>query len=225
MHAGLRFGGAGRVDLILQPLIDCAPIVGRRRGTRDPLTGLIDRWELWRQMGQRGASAGPACVLFAKLDAFESIATTMNFQQVDEVFDRVASAITRVFPWPAQPSRLTGGAFLCLITDTAAERLRGRAQRLIQLVNRIGGEGVFNELRFGMSIGIADVTDGDHDLAVRLAETAVREAHTAGGNRVVIAEEGDFRVITSNGWPDHAPGAFPRRGNPNVPAPQEHRKT
>jgi EAL domain-containing protein (putative c-di-GMP-specific phosphodiesterase class I)/GGDEF domain-containing protein len=187
MHAGLRFAGAGRVDLILQPLIDCAPIVGRRRGTRDPLTGLIDRWELWRQMGQRGASAGPACVLVAKLDAFESIATTMNFQQVDEVFDRVASAITRVFPWPAQPSRLTGGAFLCLITDTAAERLRTRAQRLIQLVNRIGGEGVFDELRFGLSIGIADVTDGDHDLAVRLAETAVREAHTAGGNRVVIA--------------------------------------
>jgi diguanylate cyclase (GGDEF)-like protein len=187
MHAGLRFTGASRVDLILQPLIDCAPIVGRRRGTRDPLTGLIDRWELWRQMEQRGASAGPACVLFAKLDAFESIATTMNFQQVDEVFDRVASAITRVFPWPAQPSRLTGGAFLCLITDTAAERLRMRTQRLIQLVNRIGGEGVFNELRFGMSIGIADVIDGDHDLAVRLAETAVREARAAGGNRVVIA--------------------------------------
>ena len=187
MHAGLRFAGGELVALILQPLIDCAPIVGRRRGTRDPLTGLIDRWELWRQMEQRGASAGPACVLFAKLDAFESIATTMNFQQVDEVFDRVASAITRVFPWPAQPSRLTGGAFLCLITDTAAERLRTRAQRLIQLVNRIGGEGVFNELRFGMSIGIADVIDGDHDLAVRLAETAVREARTAGGNRVVIA--------------------------------------
>jgi diguanylate cyclase (GGDEF)-like protein len=187
MHAGLRFARAGRVDLILQPLIDCAPIVGRRRGTRDPLTGLIDRWELWRQMGTRGATSGPACVLFAKLDAFESIATTMNFQQVDEVFDRVASAIARVFPWPAQPSRLTGGAFLCLITDTAAERLGTRAQRLIQLVNHIGGEGVFNELRFGMSIGIADVTDGDHDLAVRLAETAVREAHTAGGNRVVIA--------------------------------------
>jgi diguanylate cyclase (GGDEF)-like protein len=187
MHAGLRFARAGRVDLILQPLIDCAPIVGRRRGTRDPLTGLIDRWELWRQMGTRGATSGPACVLFAKLDAFESIATTMNFQQVDEVFDRVASAIARVFPWPAQPSRLTGGAFLCLITDTAAERLGTRAQRLIQLVNHIGGEGVFNELRFGMSIGIADVADGDHDLAVRLAETAVREAHTAGGNRVVIA--------------------------------------
>jgi len=186
-YAGLRFTEDNRVELILQPLIDCAPIVGRRRGTRDPLTGLMDRWELWRQMEERGASSGPACVIFAKLDAFESIATSMNFQEVDEVFDRVASAITRVFPWPAQPSRLTGGAFLLLVTNASAERLRARALRLIQLVNRIGGSGVFNELRFGMSVGIADVVAGDHDLAVRLAETAVREAHAAGGNRAIVA--------------------------------------
>ncbi len=187
MHAGLRFAGGSRVELILQPLIDCAPIVGRRRGTRDPLTGLIDRWELWRRMEQQEASDKPACVLFAKLDAFESIATTMTFQEVDDVFDRVASAITRVFPWPVQPSRLTGGAFLLLFNDTSAERIKARAMRLIQWVNRIGGKGVFNELRFGMSIGIADVPSGDYDLAVRLAETAVREARAAGGNRVLIA--------------------------------------
>jgi diguanylate cyclase (GGDEF)-like protein len=187
MHAGLRFAEADRVELILQPLIDCAPIVGRRRGTRDPLTGLIDRWELWRQMGQQEASGKPACVLFAKLDAFESIATTMTFQEVDEVFDRVASFITRVFPWPIQPSRLTGGAFLLLINNVSAEQMQARSMRLIQLVNRIGGKGVFNELRFGLSIGIADVAAGDYDLAVRLAETAVREARSAGGNRVFIA--------------------------------------
>jgi EAL domain-containing protein (putative c-di-GMP-specific phosphodiesterase class I) len=59
--------------------------------------------------------------------------------------------------------------------------------RLIQLVNRIGGRGVFDQLRFGLSIGIADVPAGDFDLAVRLAETAVREARVAGGNRVLIA--------------------------------------
>ena len=100
---------------------------------------------------------------------------------------RVASAITRVFPWPIQPSRLTGGAFLLMFTDTSAQRIKDRAMRLIQLVNRIGGKGVFNELRFGVSIGIADVHSGDYDLAVRLAETCVREARAAGGNRVLLA--------------------------------------
>jgi len=41
-------------------------------------------------------------------------------------------------------------------------------------------------------------------------------------NFVSITIEGDCRVIQSNGWPDHAPGAFPRRGNPNTAAPQNY---
>ncbi len=45
---------------------------------------------------------------------------------------------------------------------------------------------------------------------------------TAAGNRVTITIEDDVRVIRSNGWPDHAPGAFPRRGNPNTARPQDY---
>ena len=41
-------------------------------------------------------------------------------------------------------------------------------------------------------------------------------------NEVSITVEGTFRVIKSNGWPDHAPGAFPRRGNPNTATPQSY---
>lgn len=41
-------------------------------------------------------------------------------------------------------------------------------------------------------------------------------------NRVKITVEGDQRVIRSNGWPDHAPGEFPRRGNPNTISEQEY---
>jgi hypothetical protein len=39
---------------------------------------------------------------------------------------------------------------------------------------------------------------------------------------VSMTIEGDYRVIRSNGWPDHAPGAFPRRGNPHTAAPQSY---
>ena len=41
-------------------------------------------------------------------------------------------------------------------------------------------------------------------------------------NSVTITNEGDYRIIKANGWPDHAPGAFPRRGNPNTPRPQHY---
>lgn len=55
------------------------------------------------------------------------------------------------------------------------------------------------------------------------AETAPRAATTpAPQNEVSITIENGFRVIRSNGWPDHAPGAFPRRGNPNTATPQSY---
>ena len=37
-----------------------------------------------------------------------------------------------------------------------------------------------------------------------------------------ITTGGEYRIIKSNGWPDHAPGVFPRRGNPNTPTPQSY---
>ena len=42
------------------------------------------------------------------------------------------------------------------------------------------------------------------------------------GNSVSITTEGEYRIFKSNGWPDHAPGAFPRRGNPNTVAAQNY---
>ncbi|TWU01935.1 YHYH protein [Neorhodopirellula pilleata] len=42
-------------------------------------------------------------------------------------------------------------------------------------------------------------------------------------NAVTIRVEGDQRVITSNGIPDHPTGQFPNRGNPNRIAVQSHK--
>lgn len=41
-------------------------------------------------------------------------------------------------------------------------------------------------------------------------------------SQVSITVEGGFRVIRANGLPDHAPGQFPNRGNPNVIAAQNY---
>jgi hypothetical protein len=41
-------------------------------------------------------------------------------------------------------------------------------------------------------------------------------------NSVSITTEDGYRIIKSNGWPDHAPGQFPRRGNPNTASPQDY---
>jgi hypothetical protein len=41
-------------------------------------------------------------------------------------------------------------------------------------------------------------------------------------NQVSITIEGNFRVIHANGIPDHQPGQFPNRNNPNRIGPQEY---
>lgn len=40
--------------------------------------------------------------------------------------------------------------------------------------------------------------------------------------KVAIQEANGFRVITSNGLPDHKPGTFPRKGNPNTISAQNY---
>ncbi len=52
-------------------------------------------------------------------------------------------------------------------------------------------------------------------------ETEVEEELPTG--RVSISERDGYRYITSNGIPDHAPGQFPNRGNPNAIAAQDYR--
>jgi hypothetical protein len=44
----------------------------------------------------------------------------------------------------------------------------------------------------------------------------------AGNNRVEITVRGDYRIISSNGMPNHQTGQFPNRGNPNRIGPQRY---
>jgi len=43
-----------------------------------------------------------------------------------------------------------------------------------------------------------------------------------GTNQILITTNGGFRVIRANGLPDHTPGQFPNRGNPNSISAQDY---
>jgi hypothetical protein len=45
---------------------------------------------------------------------------------------------------------------------------------------------------------------------------------TLGTNKVTITVTGGERVVRANGLPDHEPGQFPRRGNPNTISAQDY---
>ena len=48
------------------------------------------------------------------------------------------------------------------------------------------------------------------------------DGKSPGANEVSFKTEGEFRIVAANGLPDHAPGQFPNRGNPNVIAAQKY---
>jgi len=62
------------------------------------------------------------------------------------------------------------------------------------------------------------------ELAQLRRDTVLGRFEPRGGftNQISITVEGGFRVIRANGIPDHAPGQFPNRGNPNSIAPQSY---
>ena len=62
-------------------------------------------------------------------------------------------------------------------------------------------------------------------LAALLAATTVTSAQVRTFTpKVTITLRGEQRAIEANGIPDHAPGQFPRRGNPNSISEQRHRQ-
>jgi len=55
-----------------------------------------------------------------------------------------------------------------------------------------------------------------------LGTLVVAAAPRIGAHRVSVKTESDYRIIDSNGLPDHEPGEFPRRGNPNTIRAQDY---
>ena len=82
-------------------------------------------------------------------------------------------------------------------------------------------------LRLRCWFALLTISAAAHEPPMQLAqlgdERPTSAATTLGGNKVTITVSGGERVILANGLPDHAPGQFPNRGNPNRIAAQNYR--
>jgi hypothetical protein len=67
---------------------------------------------------------------------------------------------------------------------------------------------------------------GHEDSSVLLLAALERDSRSSAAttltNQVTITMENGYRVIRANGLPDHAPGQFPNRGNPNSLSAQSY---
>lgn len=187
---GIRRLEPGRSAVLVQPIIASGPVAGRHINNRDPITGLLTRWAMSRVLERHASSdaaRGDATVVVLKLEDFAAVGNYIGSRATDVVLVRVASALTGIMPYPAVGSRPMGDTFVVFLPDSGVDDALGRAHRAIEAVNGIDVPGFGADFQLRASIGIAGVSRGDHDLALRRADAAANAARGAGGNRVVVA--------------------------------------
>lgn len=188
--AGTRQLESGRHAVLMQPLISGGQVVGRHINNRDPITGLLTRWAMAREFDSLtpldAAGFGPV-IMILKLDNFMAISEYLGHDATDEVLVRVASAMSRVLPYPARSSRMMGSTFLVCLPDGGVDEAVHAAERVIAGINAIALPGFSAGFQLRASVGIAAVSRRDYDFAIRLADAAAVAARKAGGNRVVVS--------------------------------------
>lgn len=187
---GLRRSGTNRVSLLIQPLIVGGPVVGRHINGRDPVTGLLTRWEMARVFADRERSGVPdqdASVMILKLENFSAISEYIGPQETKLVLVRVASVLRRIIAYPAVSSRPMGDTFLVYLPTSNPPAAESLASAVIRAINGIDIPGFRQDFRLGASAGVAGVSRRDYDMAIRCADAAASAAAEQGGNRAVIA--------------------------------------
>jgi diguanylate cyclase (GGDEF)-like protein len=161
-----------------------------RAAREDPLTGLINRGELLRQVAELTAeSGGPhVAVIFLDLDGFKMVNDTRGHQVGDELLIAVARRIRAAVRPEDSLARIGGDEFVVLCPKLAepqdvraiAERVRATLDQPVMVEGR--------SHRISMSVGIALAPADAIDPAdlLRQADMAMYRAKDAGRNTVRV---------------------------------------
>ncbi len=160
--------------------------------TRDSLTGLLTRREMFRLAEWEGARAlrqdRPLSALMVDIDHFKRVNDTRGHGTGDAVLKGVAQAIRSTLREYDVLCRYGGEEFLAVMPETPLEQGRMAAERLREYVESLklavdGGEPV----RLTVSIGLALLQPGEtlEELIAR-ADAALYAAKESGRNRVCI---------------------------------------
>jgi diguanylate cyclase (GGDEF)-like protein/PAS domain S-box-containing protein len=156
----------------------------------DPLTGLINRYNLENRLGQTLLSANrdsqSVAVMFIDMDRFKTINDTLGHHTGDLLLIEVARRLRDSVRESDIVARLGGDEFIVVLTgmagDLDAAPIAGKILRSLGLPYRIEG----NELHSSPSIGIAIYpSDGDTGpILMKNADTAMYHAKELGRNNV-----------------------------------------
>jgi diguanylate cyclase (GGDEF)-like protein len=161
-----------------------------REAREDPLTGLINRAELLRQLADLDhESGGPyVAVIFLDLDGFKAVNDTRGHHVGDELLVAVARRIRAAVRPEDSLARLGGDEFVVLCPQLAdPQDVRAVAERVRSTLDSpVSVEG--RSHRISMSVGIALAPAGSIDPPdlLRQADMAMYRAKDAGRNTVRV---------------------------------------
>ena len=161
-----------------------------RAAREDPLTGLINRGELLRQVSElTDESGGPhVAVIFLDLDGFKMVNDTRGHQVGDELLIAVARRIRAAVRPEDSLARIGGDEFVVLCPRLAEPQdVRAIAERIRATLDQpVTVEGRSHRISMSVGIGLARADAIDPADLLRQADMAMYRAKDAGRNTVRV---------------------------------------
>jgi diguanylate cyclase (GGDEF)-like protein len=159
-----------------------------REAREDPLTGLINRGELLRQLAALDeVSGGPhVAVIFLDLDGFKMVNDTRGHQVGDELLVAVARRIRAAVRPEDSLARIGGDEFVVLCPQLAdPQDVRAVAERVRATLDQpVSVEGRAHRISMSVGISLARADSIDPADLLRQADMAMYRAKDAGRNTV-----------------------------------------
>lgn len=166
----------------------------RRRAFQDPLTGVLNRRGLLKELDRelREPSSRPA-LMFVDLDHFKQINDLASHAAGDEALRHVASSLQSMVRAGDSVGRIGGDEFVCVLSGIRdRNELLAAAGRLEAELSKLTIDTLDGPTGITVSIGAAIAGPGctSQSLLAR-ADAALLEAKRTGRNRIVVAGHAD----------------------------------
>jgi diguanylate cyclase len=191
----------GAVSGVVVVLHDATAVVERERelshrAAHDPLTGLTNRFEFERRLGEcldrYRHIERCATLLLIDLDRFKEVNDTGGHAAGDEVLRRVARELCAIVRESDTVSRLGGDEFALLVTHSDPGRAELVGAKVLRAVSDLSVDWNGACHTVGASIGIASLSSGISSVSewIATADRACYEAKRAGRGQMRIAARG-----------------------------------
>ena len=164
-----------------------------RMADEDPLTGLLNRRALTRELERQLALGGHGALLLLDLDNFKDINDLRGHPAGDRVMCTLANVLRERLDEGHVLGRLGGDEFAVVLAgadQTTAVQVADRLRNAVAAISVTGGVGT---TRTTVSAGVAGFSSGESWQAVLAnADLALYASKDAGRNRVTVYEQGHY---------------------------------